>query len=323
MTGAIENVPEEALARLQKLMNSAASGRTPEEAALFMGKAQELLERYNLDATQVQEAAVGSGARERAALEGGFFKFQQDLWQSVAELNFCLWWHQRYWVEKSRTKVKRWYDEKARHRSGGGYAHRHVLVGRKVNVAATRAMAGYLEQVVERLVRERVRGAADLPIWGSWANSYRHGVVHQICRKLQERRNSALAEEQRRRDAEDRASDGSSVSNAVSLVVYLDRETDANLDFLYGEGYAAKRAAEAAERRAQREAYTRWAKENPEEARAAEEARRKTSRRRGGGGGRRERRDNIDSGAFWSGYDDGKSVSIDPQAETRKPAGLL
>lgn len=321
---AIEGIPDRDLERLQKLLNGAASGRTAEEAASFAAKAQELLERYNLDTSQVLEAKVGGAAREKAAYEGGFFKFQQYLWESVAEINFCLWWHQRYLTSQPRHRSRR--ENTPYYLRRATYGHRHVLVGKKVNVAATVAMAGYLEQAVERLVRERLgSGENELPLWGAWANSYRHGIVTQICRKLRARRNEALAEEQRRRDAEDRAADGSSVSNAVALNVYVDAETDANMDFLYGEGWSARRAAEAAERRARRAAYVKWAEEHPEEAAAAEARRRKQSRRGGGVGSRggRGRSDYRDSSAYWAGYDAGKSVSIDPQAGTHKPAGLL
>lgn len=314
--------PDSVLERIQKLMRLAARNPSEAEAASAAAKARELLEEWNLDATEVSEARVGGGVREEAALEGGFWEYQQNLWRSVAELNFCLYWHSRVERAGGRT-TDRWGDRRRR-----GYDHRHCLVGRRVNIAATRAMATYLEVVVARLTAERVRGASDLPLYGRWANSYRLGVVSRICRKLRARRSEVLAAEQLRRDAEERASDGASTSSSLTLMVYIDRETDANFDLIYGEGWSQRRAAAALERRRQQEEYARWAADHPEEARAAEEKRRRESRRRGGPGSRggsgvRERRDRTDRSAYWAGYDAAEYVSIDPQTGRDAPAGLL
>lgn len=314
----VENVPDEVLERIQKLFQLAAKNPSESEAASATAKAQELLERYNLDADAVNGAAVGSGAREKVALDGGFYLFEQQLWRGVAELNFCLYWHERSLRRGGRTKKRVFYDE-AKVARNWGYDHHHRLVGRKVNVAATKAMAGYLRQVVERLTLDRIRGADDLPQYGRWANSYRNGIVARICQKLRERRNEVLAAEHQHRADEERAADNASTSRALSLQVYLDKETDANLDFLYGEGYSAKRAAAAAERRGQQEAYTRWAAEHPEEAAAEEAKRRKEARRPRG----RTKTMNVDRSAYWDGWDSAADVSIDQQTEHRKPTGLL
>src|ERR1700722_8608617 len=265
----IDTVPDDVLGRIQKLLSLAAKNPNENEAAAATAKAQELLARYNLDAEMMAGAAVGGGAREKAALDGGFYQFERDLWQAVAGLNFCLYWNQRVAIRESKTKVDRYGDGIRRNRRSG-YTHRHYLVGKKVNVTATKAMAGYLREVVERLAIERIRGADGLTRYGNWAISYRSGIVSAVRRKLTARRNEALAAEQRARDAAERAAEGASTSTALSLQVYVDKETDANYDFIYGEGWSAKRAAEAAERKRQRDEYTKWAAAHPEEAAAAE-----------------------------------------------------
>lgn len=305
MAQSIQGIPDDVVAQIQKIFRLAAKTPNEAEAAAALAKGNELLERYNLDLVSVSEANVGSGARERMAVVGGFRKWERDLWEAVAALNFCLYWHQRAW--KERYEFGKWRNWK----------HEHYLVGRKVNIAATQAMASYLMDVVARLSRERTRGENTAQGLDSWANSYRHGLVARICRKLRERRNAALREEEARREAEMRAADGAvATSTAVTLQVYIDKETDANYDFEFGEGWSAARAAERAQaaaiRRMSEDEYTRWATEHPAEAAEIAARRRRQARRQRSGGGDR----NMDSGAYWVGYSDGEKVSIDPQVDT-------
>ena len=109
----------------------------------------------------------------------------------------------------------------------------------------------------------------------------------------------------------------------------IESERDKNMDFIYGEGYSAKRradqAARAAAARAAEEEYTRWAAAHPEEARAEEEKRRKeraalekkwARRGRGARGGSSGKQ--TDHAAYWAGMDAGKTVGLDPQAEDRR-----
>ena len=297
-----ENVPDDVLKRIQSLMNLAAKNTSEGEAASAAAKAQELLERYNLTAEHVEGKSLGSGAREQVAVEGGFYRFQRMMWESVANLNFCL-----YWVGyKQRGNEYR-------------FTRCHMLVGRRVNVAATRVMATYLQGVVDRLTVDRL-GDSGERLYGNWANSYKLGVSSRVCQKLRERRSEVLAAEAARRAAEERASDNASTSTALTLSVYIDRETDANFDFVYGEGWSAKRAAAAARQRAWRASYTKWAAANPEAAAEAEARRRET---RGGRSRGSSSTDRIDRSAYWSGYDDGANVSIDPQVDKTTSAGRI
>ena len=310
----MSEVLDSILQQIQKLLQLASKNTNEHEAGAAMAKAQELLERHNLTYEAVTSANVGAGAREKTAVEGGYYDYERELWEDVASLNFCLYWHSWKWnldgIKNAKGHVsKRLYF--------------HNLVGRKVNIAATQAMASYLLQASARMTHERVRGVNDTFKFDNWANSYRRGIVARICQKLRVKRNDSVAEDEARRAREHRTSTGGSTSTTLSLMTYVDKETDANLDFIYGEGYSAKKASERAEAAAKemqrRRGYTRWAAAHPEEAAAREKS---VSRHRRRGRSNRSST-KIDYGAYWSGYDDGENLSIDHQVDRPKPAGLL
>lgn len=96
--GMRDALPDETiLKRLQGLLNLAAKNSNPEEAASAAAKAQELLARYNLTAESVEQGrAAADGKREQAAVDGGTYAWQRELWGAVARLNFCLHWVQSH-----------------------------------------------------------------------------------------------------------------------------------------------------------------------------------------------------------------------------------
>lgn len=120
-------------------------------------------------------------------------------------------------------------------------------------------------------------------------------------------------------DAERRAKDNPSTSTALTLFHYVDAEHDANVDFVWGEGtsrrWAEERAALAARRRGDADAYARWAEANPEDARAADRRRRSSTPR--------EREGRYDPSAYWAGFDAAETISLDQQVSAPKPRGLL
>ncbi len=317
-------ISDSMLAQIQKLLQLAEKNSSEHEAASAMAKAQELLQRHNLTYEAVTNSSVGSGAREKTAVEGGYYDCERALWRSVAELNFCLYWYSWKW-NYDRVKNSKGHRSKR--------LNYHNVVGRRVNVATTKVMAGYLLSAATRLTHERVRGDNDSHRFSNWANSYRRGIVDRVCRRLRERRSEAVRAEEAARAKEERAKSEASTSTAVTLMVYVDSETDANLDFVHGEGYSAKRAAQRAEaaavqakeadrNRRQRERYTRWAAANPEK---AAEIARKTSKVEyyKSRGGRSSRASRLDAGGYWSGYDAGESVSIDQQVDEASPTRRL
>ncbi len=308
------------LERIEKLLRLAGGTSSPEEAASAAAKAQELLTLYNLDASALGQS---EHQREQEKFLGGFYEYQRDIWSWVAELNFCLYWTQR--TRMYRRGANRWVTQQK-------------IVGKKVNIEATKAMAGYLLQAIDRQTRIFLADGMnekDIPDFGKLvssrrAMSFREGCAQSIVWKLYQRREEALEKEQAEelkaaQAAAEAATKGVSSSTALTLASLVQTERDANMDFLYGEGWSAqqraKRAEAARKAREEEEAYTAWALAHPEEA-ARKEAERlkeaKSSKGRGSSGPRKER----DWGAFSVGQKVGKTIGIDPQADQAK-RGLL
>lgn len=296
-----------------------------EEAAAAAAKAQEMLAVYNIDMAMVEQGSSGSGKREEQLVKGGVYHYQRDLWRAVAQLNFCVYF-----------TSSRWRPREVKRRGGDGYTwtervyalrHQHRVVGRTVNVRLTQSMSGYLEQAIERMVMERL-GNDNNQRFSRWAVSYRKGAAQRIIEKVQDRREQLQEEEaKRQREAANRAARaGTSTATTLTLASVAQSERDANMDFLHGEGWSAKRAEQrrrAAEEAAAAEAaYAAWAVANPEEARKEEAKRRKEEEKfmarlmRQGGRGSRGGDDGLDHGAYWSGYDAAQAVGIDPQASS-------
>jgi len=318
--------------QIEKLLRLAGKNTNEHEAASALAKAQALAEAHNLEIGSIEaESGVTDGRREDAKVRGGMYKFQQEIWHEVAELNFCLYFAFRASVWRDRRYRSRWGGTERR--QFWGHEWRHRLVGRRVNVAATRAMAGYLEQTIERITRERLHGD-NTQLFSRWAVSFRRGLAQRLVEKVTERRRQKLrAERQKEKEAHEKAQkSGLSTSTSLTLTSMVQRERDANIDTLYGEGTSAewraeRQAAAQAEREAE-EAYTAWAKANPEEAakeereaeaRERRNAERRTGRRTSSSGAR----SNTDWSAYHAGYEKAADIGLDPQTEDRKPVGRL
>jgi len=313
------------LEKVEKLLRLAARNTSPEEAASATAKAQDLLLAYNLDVEAVGKGGTSSEAkRERQAIKGGMYQYQRELWSAVARLNFCMYWTITHHVE--REVRRRGWDGQMQTRRVDGHEYRHTLVGKRVNVRLTVAMGTYLEQTIERLVRERYPQNSQR--FMREAVAYREGIADELYWRLDARRTQRIEDEERRiREAAARA--GTSTSTALTIGTLEQQEKDANEDFRRGveQGTTARERAERADRmRRAEEEYTRWAEANPEEARRqADEARKARRRtRRGGGpgsrGGETARDKRTSLGEYWSGRDKGRTVGIDPQTtSTTKP----
>lgn len=311
---------------IQKLLNLAAKNPNQEEAASALAKANEWMTRYNLDVATIENnTGKKDGRREELKVDGGFYQFQRDLWASVADLNFCLVWTQKYNAE-----AVRYVDDYTGAKSmtpGFGKTRQKVsvvksriaLVGRVVNTRTCQAMVSYLQVAVERALEERLGslGKDDMSKTNNWSMSFRKGCIQGIVEKVQDRREAFLAEQWEKERKAARSATGVSTATGITISAYQDQEKDANMDFIYGEGWSAKQALQRAERaaaRAKREAeYTAWAKANPEEAKAKQEALDKEARKSRYRGGSSPK-DNTDYTAFYSGVDASKKISIDPQA---------
>lgn len=319
MTDHLTPDQEAILDKVQKLLNLAAKNSNEAESTAAAAKAQELLLKHNLSTAALEKTSGGSGKRMQEEVEGGFYRYQREVWEQVARLNFCRHWVQKKWVAP---------EERVR---GTRFKRRHVLIGRQVNVRTTINMAGYLLAAIERITREVCAEKRIENTVGNWAMSFREGMAHRITEKLWERRQDLIAaEEKRMREAQARAAAaGVSSSTELTISSLAQSEADANRDFVRGveEGTTAReRAKDAAEARKREEEYTRWAAANPEAAKAKAEQKEKEAeawlkKHRSRGGSRDTRYDHVDYQAFNAGRKKGDEIGLDPQtSQTNKNA---
>lgn len=305
--------------RVQKILALGRRGGTEAEAAAAMAKAQELLEKHNLSLAEVDRAAPGAtGRREELAAAGGMYHYQRELWQAVAQLNFCAYF--RHGEYATRRGKRRWRSK-------------HCFVGRVVNTRTTMAMGQYLEQTIERLCRDRLAArvegwnvngvTAQSQFYSTWAVSYREGIADRVIEKLQERHRRVLKDDEARAKRAAEAA-GASTATALTLAGVAKQEEAANYDFRHGEGAWARREAARVEHRttmarekAEWEAeWARLQKEEPEEARRIEAEARRARRSYRPSYGRADPRDDRKySGAYAEGRDAGAKVGIDRQSD--------
>lgn len=330
MTQDLTEQQRKMIEKVAKLLTLAASNPNEEEAAAAHAKAQEMLIAYNLDISMVDDIN-NSGVRQQEELEGGKHEWQRDIWEEVARLNFCSYFNTEVFIESTlfRTYEFRRRDGKSV-KVYGSWRHRHNLIGRVVNIATTRTMAQYLEQVAERLAKDACKLSGE-KLTGRWANNFKTGVALRIVGKLAGRRADLLADEQRKQSeamqaAAERAAGAVPTTQALTLAKFSEAEEEANYDFRFGSGeYRKKMDFQAEQARLDREAeemYTRWAEANPKEARKQEQERKRAE-------ARLKRSDDawykryVNRPGFAAGYAAAKNVSIDQQADNVKPKGLL
>lgn len=307
---------QKAIDLVEKILRLAAKNPNKHEAENATIKAMAILAAHNLDMAAVERNSGDTGKRAQENLEGGAAEWQRDLWKSVAELNFCMYWHQTSFNPTVLGAHKEWRGGRA---VRGIYVHKHNVVGRTVNIAGTAAMAGYLQSAIDRLTRERCI-PAKITLTSKFATSYREGLTFGVTSKIYERRKELLSEEAKKvREAQERAAgsatDGVSGGTGITLASHAQTEADANTDFIYGEGTSAKRAQERVDRaRLSREAeeeHTKWALEHPKEA-AKEAARQKREAEKFAN--RRTPGYHGDASAWVAGREAAKGISIDQQA---------
>lgn len=252
-----EQISDKILDRIVKLLALAGNNPNPEEAASAAAKAQELMTQYNLDLGSIERKTGQSEKREKEAVEGGFYKYNRDLYKAVAELNFCMHWLSKENIEsplppKNSGDRRRW-KEAGRPNEWLILRPVHKLLGRRVNVAATKVMASYLEQAVERILREEmeVYNYDGKMLYSKWAMSFREGAVANLVSRIQEERERAELERQSKaKEEKARASHPgaapSATGTALVLSDYKASEEAANYDARYGEGAWARRVARIA-----------------------------------------------------------------------------
>lgn len=296
-------------------------GCSEAEAAARLAKAQELLERHNLDMATVGQP---NNARKDKKREGGLYSWQRKLWQSVAELNFCY-----YLSIKGLAR-------------GAKYEHR--VIGSHGNVVSTEVMAQYLQETVERLAQQWARDMGYKSCFVREAIAYREGMTERLTLKLRERREQVVTEARERQTAEQAKAraDAAPGTTALTIIDVISTEQDFNNDYLNGWELGttardrAKREAQSAANRAMWEEAARkqreWDLAHPEEAAAKAEKLRQENEKWWRDYERRQARRNQtpprlrrmtpeeerrSMGSFREGYADGAKVGIDRQADDR------
>jgi hypothetical protein len=313
-----DNSIEKIVERVRKLLALAKNNPNEAEAASAANKAQELLEAYNLEMSDSHgEAKVQRTDKRR---DGGLYKWQRNIWNGVARLNFC------HYISIRGLSA------------GSSYEHR--VIGSHANVLTTELMAQYLQDTVERLAQNWARDRYLKSVFVREAIAYREGMADRISEKLWERRNKVLREEEARireeaaqRHARHEADPGTS---ALTLVEIISTESDFNNDYLNGWelGTTARNKHESelrwkayqAEQERKQAAYEEWAKANPEEAakleakalreaaeRAKMDAKKKGRKIRERAMTEEEKRRYLPS--YDAGYDKGREVGIDRQVD--------
>jgi len=331
---ALNDAELKVIEKVKKILDLAARNPNEHEAASARDKAAQMMAQHNLDVATVEANTGLVGKREEALVDGGFYSYQRDLWNSVAELHFCSYWNQKYLTKDYVSQT---------HKERGVYLgmkkvrvmrRRHALIGRVVNARATQAMAGYLQEAIERSLRERLAGDADvshLNAASNWAHSFRKGAAARLTLKLMERRDEKLAEEAAEEERRARQASGVSTGTGVTLATYSKSEEQANYDYKHGDGSwqrrADRRARYAREMAEELAAEAQWAKDNPEEARKQQEEwdkkEAKNSARRKGRRFTGWRKDGTDLGAYYAGSDAAGKIGIDPQAGDRGKTARL
>jgi len=313
-------------AKIEKLLRVADGTANENESAVALQMAQKLADLHNLDIGTIGK----TGARKDETISKGLYQYQRTLYAAMAALNHCKAWQTKGTVRGSKYTIR--------------------LLGSKVNVTTTRVICDYVEEVANRLVRDRFEPRA---FFSKDAHLFREGVIDRMVERIKVRRREEEAERERqKREQEARMRHpGAATENAIVLISDVAREEErANYDYLNGEGaWDAREArlAEQEERRRQAAAeYEAWKLANPEEY-AAREAKQKADyerwERQWKANERRKERarqerinqfgydpqdykrakpTKYDSNAYWSGHDEGGKVSIDDQIDHQRRKGI-
>jgi hypothetical protein len=313
------------------------------EQAVAAERFQAVLLEYNLTQAMVEQSGgAADGRREEAKLKAGVYEWQRNLWEAVAELNFCYYYCRDVWRTQEYTKTL-WDGTKAK-RTRSIRGKEHKLIGRVVNVQAAVNLCQYIEAAIEKATRDKLAeqlGTACTPLslsrqlFSRFAVSFREGAADDVISRVntaraQEVMRQTKAAEEIARRARENAEANPTMGTALTIADYAQSEEDLNRDFMRGKepGTTTREKAErAAKEAAEEAAYIAWAKENPEEARAKakaeqEESDRYWARRQGnyrGGPAPKER----DHRAYRQGSDAGSKIGLNIQAGSTKSAGSI
>ena len=236
MTTETETKIAAVIERAKKLLALAQNNDNEAEAAAASAKFTKLMEDHNLDMAVLGKSGKGhQGApRKDQKQKGGLYGWQRDLWKSCAELNMCV-----YWSLKGLEK---------------GAVYEHRILGSEVNVLATRLLAEYLQQTVERLAQDWAKDAGYKSCFVREAIAYREGIAKRLTERLAEARRERIREDARKAAEAAAAAKHPSAAPGTGLVLadVIQSEDDLNYDYQcgYEPGTTARLRAERTARNA-------------------------------------------------------------------------
>lgn len=218
-----------AMEQIKKLLALANNNDNEHQAAAAMAKANEIMERYNLDLATVGQEKAPSSDRSDNKRKGGLYAWQRELWETVAKLNFCM-----YWSSKGLQK---------------GQSYEHRILGRQVNVISTEIMAEYLQQTIERLTQAHAKQHG-YNVFAREMIAHREGMslrIRERLEKLRREREEAAKKAKAEEEARQRHPAYAGTGTGLILADVIASEEDLNNDYLQGlePGTTARRRAEA------------------------------------------------------------------------------
>lgn len=217
-----------AMEQVKKLLALAGNNDNEHQAAAALAKANEIMERYNLDLSTMSGDKAPSSDRKDNKRKGGLYGWQRDLWKAVSELNFCM-----YWSIKGLQK---------------GDTYQHRLLGRQINVISTELMAEYLQQTIERITKAYAKEYG-YNVFAREMIAHREGISTRVVERLRQlRREREAAEKKAKAEEEARQKHPSYAGTGTGLILadVVASEEDLNNDYLQGlePGTTARRRAE-------------------------------------------------------------------------------
>lgn len=327
-----EQISDSMVRKIQLLLQLAERAEGNEvEAAAAMAKAQDILARYNLDLSTIQDKVVegGTNTPDQAMAKRDYskvnrsamYQWQRNLVRGIAEANYC-----KYWITETNDG----------RRGASSRVKRHKVLGRVANTTVVLMMADYLFDTIERLVpykgKERLSRSA---------NSWREGCADRLILRIEEKAEAMKAA--------DYATQGEAAySTAIAIRNLVTQEEIGNYDFQHGDGAWARKLQREAdyeksmvvwrEEREAREAKELKALEEQvlnetpaeklkREKREAKQAEKDASysARYWAGQDRKARRERErrDPDAYRQGTRTGESIGLDSQLSSSRPSKSL
>lgn len=323
---------DEVLQRLKKFLDTARYAGTGDgtiseaEVDLATSRAQALLAEFNVDAATIDamhDPRIPTAERriQHQCNRPSTYEWQKRLWNTLAHVNFCLHYTksiikdiqvpdprelQYCWSDEERAECRKIWVSKV-------VGKRHELIGRESNVMSVEVLGNYIEDAILRM--------SPYPVTHKSANSWKMGCSERIRERL-------LAKK-RHMEKEQISLAGPSSSTAIALRDVFKSEYDQNIDTLYGEGTAARWAAEereAAEEKARLEERAEMVQDHPECFSREEynEVVQKVARVRKAAESMSKRRgrasnsywDGVDYNAWYEGQAAGDKIGLDVQVKS-------